>query len=69
MSDAVDMMDYYPLDNPINEHSIFWTTKDGREILISSMSNEHLLNAFLKFNDKRLAREITIRLFTKEVIK
>jgi len=33
------------------------------------MDDEHLYNAYRKFDDKRLEREIILRLFKKELIK
>jgi len=44
-----------------------WTTKDGRNIKISEMTDSHLYNAYKKFDDERLAREILLRLFAKEI--
>jgi len=42
-----------------------WVTKDGTSICISDMEDSHLYNAYKKFNDERLAREILLRLFKK----
>jgi hypothetical protein len=67
MSDAVDMMDYYPHDNV--KRSDVWTTKDDRQLKIADMTDEHLYYAYRKFDDPRLAREVLLRLFKKEAIK
>jgi hypothetical protein len=42
-----------------------WMTKDGTSICISDMPDSHLYNAYKKFDDERLAREMLLRLFKK----
>jgi len=54
---------------PTRESSNIWATKDGRRLKISEMTDEHLYNAYKKFNAETLAREILLRLFKKEVEK
>ena len=48
-----------------NTTSDRWMTKDGTSICISDMTDSHLYNAYKKFDDERLAREILLRLFKK----
>jgi hypothetical protein len=45
----------------------FWITKDGSKVTIGSMSDKHLLNAYKKFGDERLFREMMVRLFETRV--
>jgi hypothetical protein len=47
---------------------IIWTTKDGKELKISEMTDDHLYYAYRKFDDKRLAREMLLRLFKKQIV-
>ena len=47
----------------------YWETKDGDLILISEMTNIHLLNAYKKCKDKRLQNEMLIRLFSEHIKK
>lgn len=75
MSWANDMgFDGYDLDGGFstsNKGDDTWTTKDGEVIEIKNMSDKHLFNAYRKFNDHTLAREMLLRLFAKsaEVLK
>ena len=48
-----------------NTTSDRWMTKDGTSICISDMTDSHLYNAYKKFDDERLAREMLLRLFKK----
>jgi hypothetical protein len=66
MSYVEDMgFDGYPVPFEIPHTNDMWITKDKEEIHISDMDNAHLYNAYLKFNDNRLAREMLLRLFRK----
>ena len=47
---------------------IIWTTKGDKKIMVSEMTDLHLYNAYKKFDDERLAREMLLRLFKKEVV-
>ena len=42
-----------------------WKTAKGESIRICDMTNEHLYNAYKKFNDDRLEKEIIGRIFKK----
>jgi len=44
-----------------------WITKDGKEIRIKNMEDSHLLNAYKRFDDERLLREMVVRLFESKV--
>jgi hypothetical protein len=46
-----------------------WVTKDGRQIPIKDMADAHLLNAYKRFQDKRLFNEMVVRLFEARVNK
>jgi hypothetical protein len=45
----------------------YWTTKVGSKVTIGTMSDKHLLNAYKKFGDERLFREMMVRLFETRV--
>lgn len=44
-----------------------WTTKDGQEITIKDMSDQHLLNAYKRFGREDLFKEMVVRLFEERV--
>jgi hypothetical protein len=46
----------------------YWTTKDGNEMLISSMGDNHLMNAYMKTRDKDLFKEMVVRLFNSRLL-
>ena len=50
-----------------NDYDGSWTTKDGHVMSISEMTDNHLLNAYRKFNDEHLLREMILRLFEAKV--
>ena len=44
-----------------------WTTKDGREIAIKDMDDNHLFNAYRYSQDGLLFREMVLRLFEERM--
>jgi S-formylglutathione hydrolase FrmB len=58
---------YALVQAPSDNNCAIWTTKDDRKIMVSQMTDSHLYNAYKKFDDERLAREILLRLFAKEI--
>ena len=40
-----------------------WITKDGKELRIKKMTDNHLLNAYKKTSDDKLFEEMVLRLF------
>ena len=48
-----------------SNNGVYWTTKAGDIVRICDMTNEHLYNAYKKFNDDRLEKEIIGRIFKR----
>ena len=46
-----------------------WINKNGTSIAIGSMLDSHLLNAYKKTGDKRLFKEMVVRLFEQRVAR
>jgi hypothetical protein len=46
-----------------------WTMKNKSTIAIGSMIDSHLLNAYKKTGDKRLFKEMVVRLFEQRVAR
>jgi hypothetical protein len=44
-----------------------WTTKDGREIAIKDMDDNHLFNAYRYSQDGLLFREMVLRMFEERM--
>jgi hypothetical protein len=44
-----------------------WTTKDGRQIPINTMTDSHLFNAYMKTRDEDLFEEMVLRLFKQRL--
>jgi hypothetical protein len=53
---------------PRDNNCAIWTTKGDKKIMVSEMTDLHLYNAYKKFDDERLAREMLLRLFKKEIV-
>ena len=54
-----EVIDCYPDDRK----SGIWITKDGKELRINKMTDNHLLNAYKKTLDDQLFEEMVLRLF------
>ena len=66
MYDAIDGWDddgYGPHNRFDQFRDDYWQTKDGKEIAIREMSNQHLLAAFKMLGYERLRNEMLIRMF------
>ena len=59
---------YALVEAPRDNNCAIWTTKGDKKIMVSEMTDLHLYNAYKKFDDERLAREMLLRLFKKEVV-
>ena len=60
---------YSLVETSNHSESEYWKTRDGELILISKMTDTHLLNAYKKCKDKRLRNEMLIRLFSEHIKK
>ena len=54
-------IDCYPDDRKVRIG--IWITKDGKELRIKKMTDNHLLNAYKKTLDDELFEEMVLRLF------
>ena len=45
----------------------WWRTQDGRQIKISEMDDEHLLNAYKLTSNEELFEEMVLRLFDSRI--
>jgi hypothetical protein len=61
-------MDWF-MEGKFNRSSeqLMWTTKDGRQIPINTMTDSHLFNAYMKTRDEDLFEEMVLRLFKQRL--
>jgi hypothetical protein len=45
----------------------WWRTRDGRQMKISEMDDEHLLNAYTLTSNEELFEEMVLRLFADRI--
>jgi len=45
----------------------WWVTRDGRQIKITQMDDEHLLNAYTLTSNEELFEEMVLRLFASRI--
>lgn len=67
LADQFDVSDTsYSSGREIRENALH-TTRDGITMRVCDMSDSHLYNAYMSFADKKLLREMVIRLFEKKI--
>jgi hypothetical protein len=66
--DGWDVDDFKIVVSPKEaRESQIWVTKDGREMLVKNMANDHLFNAYMMSGADYLFKEMVYRTFEKHM--